>query len=255
VWNYLSGTEKAGKALSEAQQFDPWQWAGKHAYPASKKTRLAFEDVTRFTTQQHKQSGARRLATPSWALSDVRLRELIVAFLEERAGFRKQQTGTLAKRLERAKAAIMADRPRLIALLDKLCAEYVQLKRLGAKPDMSDEEFNATRFQPYMEFAAGEARYVAEKKRLADLQMEVENCDTFLRYTEADGGAATIAALIYYFYRCMYDSVGVSIQLNLKPNHCRQLLARLHETAHKLWPDAASVIGEWRKTSLFMVEI
>jgi hypothetical protein len=72
---------------------------------------IAFEDYTRMSTQQRKQSGERRLPTPPWALNDKMLRLLLVTFMEERAGFRKKQKGNLRERLQRASEGVVAQRP------------------------------------------------------------------------------------------------------------------------------------------------
>ena len=231
--------------MSKAKQTDtPPSFPDHKQFPVSARKvagewespRIDYSDYGRMSTQSHKPSGERRLPTPTWAVNDEQLRELLVCFLEERAGFRKQQPGTLLERLERAKAAIINQRPRLIATLTKLCAEYTSIKRLGAKPGVTDDEYNEAREQPYMAFAAGEARYVAEKKRLKDLENEIGGLDTFIRYTETDGGAATIAAAVYLYFRLRKDSVGVALELSMSPPWVRQTLWRLHQTAAKLWP-------------------
>lgn len=220
------------------------QFANRREYPVNARhtvegwvsTGIAFEDYARMNTQQRKQSGERRLPTPTWSVNDKLLRELLVVFMEERAGLRKKQKGTLTERLERAKVAVINQRPRLIAVLTRLGAEYVTLKRLGLDPTTTDEQWNASRHQPYIVCCAGEAKFVAEKKRKRELEIEIEGIDTYLRYT-ANGGADVIAAVVYLYYRSGLDSVGVGSELGLKPPHVRQTLWRLHQTAAKLWPE------------------
>jgi hypothetical protein len=226
-----------------ANNFDKTQFANRKEYPVNARRTMegwvtpgiAFEDYARMSTQQRKPSGERRLPTPDWSVNDTKLRDLLVAFMEERAGFRKQQKGTLSERLERAKLAVINQRPRLVAVLDKLCNEYVTLKRLGLNPDSSDKEWNESRLQPYIPCCEGEARFVAEKKRKRELEIEIEGLDTYLRYT-ANGGADVIAAIVFLYYRVGLDSVGVGAELSLKPPHVRQTLWRLFQTASKLWP-------------------
>jgi len=235
---------------------------------------LAFEDYARMSTQQRKQSNERRLVTPLWAMNDKLLRELIVKFMEERAGFRKFPKcsikvkdvchpnfwervyngqlllQTQSQRLERAKAAIIAQRPRKIEILDKLCKDYITIKRLGLKPGTAADEWNYAREQPYLNvddpskgfLLEEEAEFDAEKKRKRELEIEIEGLDTYLRITE-NGSADIVAAIVYLYYRAGFDSVGVGAELALKPPHVRQTLWRLHDTAKKLWPSQASDIA------------
>jgi hypothetical protein len=171
---------------------------------------IAFEDYARMAIQTHKLSGERRLPTPRWAINNEMLRLLIVSFLEERmlhAGskflwtyWRAVAKLPLEKRLEIAQKRLMEQRPWQTQTLDALCKEYV-----GASP---------------------------ERKQI--LQTQIQNVDTFLRYTEKDAGLATIAGCVSLYYRYCTDSVGVGLELHLKPNHVRQILCRLFETARKL---------------------
>ena len=235
--------------MSKAQHFDPHQFAGRHmrpvnAHPTSDgwaSPNIAFEDYARMSTKQHKPSGERRLPTPKWAVNDAMLQKLLVTFMEERAGFRKLQHGTLLERLQRARMAVINQRPRTIALLDKLCGEYVRVKRMGTMPGITDDEINGSLNQPFC-FAEDARRYVDYKRR-RELEIEIEGLDTYLRISE-NGGADVIAAVVFLFYRVGLDSVGVAAELNLKPPHCRQLLYRLYETAAKLWPAEASQMRE-----------
>lgn len=189
-------------------------------------------------------STERRLDTPIWALNDRMLRELVVTFMEERAGYRKPITGpnggrlTLRERLHKAQTTIIQDqRPRLFETMDRLCREYVEIKRKGLTVNMTDDEWNRSRLQPFMavDDPASErvfepnARLEAEEVRKRILETEIEGIDTYLRITKT-GGADVIAAIVYLYYRTELDSVGVGVELGLKPPHVRQTLWRLHET-------------------------
>lgn len=194
-------------------------------------TGIAFEDYARMSTHSHKASGERRLPTPVWAVNDGLLRELLVKFMEERAGFRRKQKGGLLERLERANAAVLAQRPRQIAVLTKLCKEYVAVKKYGAHQDCTDEEVMrlAEKILGKTPLCAEVAREKLAKKYARDWEIEIEGIDTYLRYTK-NGGAGTVAAIVWLYYRVGLDSVGVGGELNLKPPHIRQILWRLHET-------------------------
>lgn len=222
-----------------SQNFDPHQFAGKGAHPVSARMTVdgwltpgvSYDDYSRMSTQRRKTTGERRLPTPVWAVNNPLLRRVLVTFMEERAGFRKgPRRGGLKERLEHAKAKIISKRPKMIDVLDKLCREYVEIKNKGLNPDITDAEWNASKPQPYMAFAEGEARYIDEKERRRQLEIEIEGIDTYLRYT-ANGGADVVAAIVYLYYRTGLDSVGVGEELGLKPPHVRQTLWRLHRTA------------------------
>jgi hypothetical protein len=62
-------------------------------------TGVSYEDYARMSVHQHKLAPWRRIETPSWAVNDSHLRELLVAFMEERAQFRAPTSGTLTERL------------------------------------------------------------------------------------------------------------------------------------------------------------
>ena len=199
---------------------------------------ISFDDFARMQTQTRKTSGERRLPTPAWAMSNAMLRRVIVTFMEERAFSKKERsripskTG-LKERLGRAKARIITKRAAAITVLDRLCDEYVEIKNKGLRPGMTDREWNETKKQPYMEFAEGEARFQDERKRLRQLEIEIEGIDTYLRISE-NGGADIVAAAVYLYYRTGLDSVGVGAELGLKSPHVRQTLYRLHQTAKRL---------------------
>jgi hypothetical protein len=199
---------------------------------------IAFDDFAKMQTTTRKTAGERRLPTPAWAMSNVLLRLVLVRFMEERAFSKKERLSVrkkagLKERLDNAKKRIMAKRPAAMLVLDRLCEEYVEIKNKGLKPGITDKEWNESKPQPFMEFAEGEARYQDEKKRLKQLESEIEGIDTYLRISE-NGGADIVAAVVYLYYRTGYDSVGVAEELGIKPPHVRQTIYRLHQTAKRL---------------------
>lgn len=227
---------------------------------------VSFDDYSRMQTTKRKTSGERRLPTPTWAMNNPLLRRVLVQFMEERAFSKKERAlrsttvkqafkelkknfdlrtkegraafeatedALLKQRLEDAKSKIVTKRPAAMAVMDRLCAEYVEIKQKGLNPNMTDAEWNESKTQPYMCFAEGEARYQDEQKRLRHLEIEIEGIDTYLRYTE-NGGADVVAAVVYLYYRTGLDSVGVGAELGLKPPHVRQTLWRLHQTAKRM---------------------
>lgn len=181
------------------------------AHGEVESTGIDFSDYQRCGTIQHKRSGERRFPTPRWAVNDELLRLLLVCFLEERmihanserlwTYWKKVAEEPLDVRLKFAQETLLKERPRHSATLDGLCKEFV-----------------------------GTANSVRKRQ----LQIQIQNVDTFLRYTEKDAGLATIAAVVSLYYRYSTDSVGVGFELTLKPPHVRQILSRLFETARKL---------------------
>src|SRR5208283_2415143 len=99
---------------------------------------IAFDDFYRMQTTTRKIAGERRLPTPQWALNNPMLRRVLVRFLEERAFSKKERLAVrkkagLKERLDNARKRIMAKRPNAMLVLDKLCAEYVEIKNKGLK--------------------------------------------------------------------------------------------------------------------------
>ena len=171
---------------------------------------IAYEDYARMSTQQHKQSGERRLPTPQWAVNDEMLRTLLLHFMERRAyrgavAHRKKPTGTPEERMQNAQTTIKAQRPEQIETIGRLCKLYISLPPSDAQ-----------RFK---------------------LQIQIESLDTYLRYTEKDGGLASVASIVHLYYRAGLDSVGIGQEIGLKPPHVRQTLWRMFETAALLAND------------------
>jgi hypothetical protein len=175
-------------------------------------TGIDYADYARMSVHQHKLAPSRRLETPSWAVNDSQLRELLVAFMEERAFYRAGvRDGTLAERLANAQKKIIADCAELTKTIDRLCARFVELKR-------------TVPFTPEI------------AKQATRLSRQIETLDTRLRFESKDGGVAMICGVIYKYYRLGMDSVGVGKELFIKPPHCRQILWRLSKTWERLHP-------------------
>ena len=197
--------------------FDEHQFAGRQnqAQPVEThatadgfvSTGIDFADYAHMHTYRRKPSGERRLPTPRWAVHDGMLQELLVSLLEERVAtnnkrlLRKLSEGELPERLERAHKILMRRRNAHSDVLTSLC------KRYGAEED-------------------------PRRKRM--LRIEIENLDTFLRYTTTRSGAGVIAAIVVLYYRVGMDSPAVGAELGLKPPHVRAMLWRLFQTAKAL---------------------
>ena len=119
--------------------------------------------------------------------------------------------------------------------LNSLCEEYLALERGEIwRPAKTDQpRFTGEGWDEY-----NKLQEVTNRREI--LATEITGLDTLLKYTEYDGGIATIASAIYLYFRCCLDSVGVAEQVGLQPPHIRQLIFRLSQTAAKLWPESSS---------------
>lgn len=197
------------------------QFANRRAYPVHAEygadgewssNGIAFDDYSRMQTSVRAVAPCRQLATPSWAVNDSQLRELLVAFLEERAFPQKAglQTGTLPERLAKAqKKIIEASQKHLVPIIDRLCNRLVALKQ-------------------------GVTFTQDAQKQIRLLEQQIENVDTRLRYEARDGGAALTVGVVFFYFRCGQDSVAVGKQLGVKPPHVRQIVWRLRQTWARL---------------------
>src|SRR5580692_9952933 len=98
-------------------------------------TGISYDDYKGMSLMKRKAVTERRLPTPEWALNDTKLRDVMVAFIETRAGFRKLQNGTPQVRLSNANKRRLANKPRLVETLTKLCRDYAALKKSGKDPE------------------------------------------------------------------------------------------------------------------------
>jgi hypothetical protein len=193
---------------------------------------VSFSDYERMAVQTRKQSGERRLPTPSWALNYSEQRELLVYFMERRALNLWHRSPSVMKclpldmRLAMAQATIVARCSSLVALIDKLSAEYVGLKKQNPKAP-----------------------------RVRQLETLIENLDTRLRFERKDGGLGCIARTIHLYYSVGLDSVGVGAELGIKPPQVRRTIFMLHKAwatlnggKEKYRAELAQRKAEWSRT-------
>jgi hypothetical protein len=164
--------------------------------PVSSGTGISFSDYHFMQTRTRKQSGERRLPTPSWAFNLSEQRELLARFWELRAGIMFPRIDTPAKRIRYAHRRYLRHRvPRLRETLKKLCHE-----RLASD----------------------------DPKRRRQLEIEIRGIDTQLRIVER--GPALVVGIIHNFYAVGLDSPGTGAELGVHPVSVRQTLNRLHKT-------------------------
>ena len=166
-------------------------------------TKIAHEDFARMATYTRVPAPGRRFATPSWAVNDAELSELLVFSIMLRAGFRNQiayENETVAERLTRAENKLQEKRPDILADLQRLCARYVEEKR-QPKPDAD---------------------------KVHSLEILIANRDTMLHMIDA-GCARIILGVVYHYYRRGLNSLQVAEEIGFRHCHVRQILYRLHE--------------------------
>src|SRR5882762_7155936 len=139
-------------------------------------TGISFEDYVRMGPETHKLNAGRRYETPPWSHNDAQIAEVITRFMEVRAttGHQRRLSGTHAERLAQAQQLLNAQRPELLARVNKLCREYMAAKGVDL---------------PH-------AKFVSQK---------VEEADTQLRILESVPQVLT--SCIHFYWRLGYSSV------------------------------------------------
>jgi hypothetical protein len=204
--------------------YDPYQFAGKQHYAVSLTSGITYSDYERMRSFTHKASGIRRYETPLYALNDRILRELLLAFMETRLQIR-DPTGTTTERRERIRQAALDRLPHLIATVDKLNREYVEAQSKHAPPE-----------------------------RLKNLEMEIEMLDTQIRTTQ-EGGMGLVASIAYLYHRLKFDSVGVGLELGIKPPHVRSILWKLNEVFKSKFNEDGSLKPRVVKPRHFLFDV
>jgi transposase len=168
-------------------------------------TGLDHSDYRRMATHTHKQSGERRLPTPSWVFNHTDLREVICLAMEIRACLvRLLEDGPQGRRVTSWRTGTEAER---LARAEKVCTELAaeQEKRLRAL--CSDYTTSPD---------------AAARERLAK---HIEHIDGIIKSYRA--GAKLFAGTVYHYYHLGLDSVGVGLAMGIRPPLVRQTLFRL----------------------------
>ena len=165
---------------------------------------LSFSDFRRMAVDVHKRGKWSRQA-PLWVFATEKVRFVICCALEGRAGILRPPVDLpLEKRFALAQQRLLTRRvPLLEQQIDSLCAEYVRVKK-------SNPEY---------------------REYLRLLEIEIENADTQLRI--ASRAAAVLVGCLYFAWHVGLDSVGVAIELGIKPPHARRILGHLNRIARE----------------------
>lgn len=224
-----------------APKFDKHAFAGRKSRAVSatrthsgwNTTGISFNDFGSMHVHRRAKVQERRLPTPKWAIRDEWLRELLVVYLEERFYVRPCLTLSLSERLDIARVAAENYAPKKRQLLEEWLEDYNRLSTNGRR-DLTDDEAidlftSLKQINGQLPINADIARDYLSKKKLHDLEIQIQNIDTDIVLTER-GHAEVIVAIVYLYYRLGWDSVTCAEQLGLKSPHVRQVLARLHAT-------------------------
>jgi hypothetical protein len=170
------------------------------------KTGLAYADLVGMSYIHHKVDSGRKLERPAWVTDNTKLSLVLARWMESRAQIRFANPGSAQERIKKAQSWIAANRPRQIAVLDKLCAALVEEKSAAA-PD---------------------------ETRIKTLTGQIQNLDTLLRISEKGGGLAWGFSIIQKYYIEGFDSFEIAEQLGVSAVLVRQQLWRFRRTANRL---------------------
>ena len=100
-------------------------------------TGVDFDSYARMQTSRKKQNKGRRFRTPPWTANDHDVQAVIVTYLESRVFSRKKQIRMCSQRLPlktrllRAEEALLVRAVMQEVVVNRLCAEYVELRNAG----------------------------------------------------------------------------------------------------------------------------
>jgi hypothetical protein len=159
---------------------------------------LSYDDYSRGQRKEHKLFESRSSTPPSWAVNLKEMSFLLARYFELRALISRPRIDTPERRIIYAQNRILSRIPSWIATLDKLVAE------LAASAD-------------------------PERRRV--LESRIRTIDTQICVDQR--GPALICGIIFYFFRCGYDSgeTAAAIKHVISREGIRQIAHRLE----KLW--------------------
>ncbi len=197
----------------------------RHAFE-NRRSRFTAETGIDFSNLQHLHlrrvpdlRKGRRLAVPAWALSDSKLAEVLVLYLEQR--FRvKDCTGDLKARLQRCREAAKLNAADTKARLERWIKNFRAV--VNANYHEADE-------RTYTRLFLTTLRGESPAKLLAQIEKQVSNLDSDAWTTER---APEISlSILYLYFRMGFNSPAVSESLGIRPPHVRQIIFRASQRA------------------------
>lgn len=154
------------------------------------------------THQKSKLFARRSSLPPTWAVNVTEMKVLLARYFEKRAAIVYPRGGSPEERLDFAQKKILTMLPKKEERLTARCREYVEIKKSNG-----------------------------DSARLRALQLEIQGLDAEMLM--ARRGPAVVVAIIYFYFRCGFDSVATAAEVGLKPQGVRQIVHHLHRT----WTD------------------
>jgi hypothetical protein len=200
--------------------FDKHQFAGRRSRAISARytpegwdsTGISFSDYDKMHINHRERVQERRLDTPSWAVNDTELREVLLKFCERRFYIDKRH---------RAHVPNLTQEQR-----------YSRIRQI--------ERLHVKRWERiYQEHR--ETYKALPEERKAKFEIQLRNADMQVHLYRR-GAMAMAAAIVYLYYRLGHDSVTVAETLRINSPLVRQFLARLHNAA----TDTYYVPPKWR---------
>jgi hypothetical protein len=188
--------------------FDKHQFAGRRSRAVSahytpegwETTGISFSDYESMHVNRRERVQERRLDTPSWAVNDEELREVILKFCERRLYLIKGRHHI----------------PNL--------SQEERLGRIRQFERMRLKQWERI-YQEHLE----KYKTLPEKDK-ATFEIQLRNADMQVHLYRR-GNAAMATAIVYLYYRLGYDSVTVAEALHINSPLVRQYLAKLHNAA------------------------
>jgi hypothetical protein len=169
---------------------------------------------------ERRQKPVRRLETPAWALSDEKLREVVVRYLENRFHINDTK-GTWQERLVRCQAAAM---------------EFIGPRKRNLERLMTDlralAEERFTELSNYERVFLDSLRGQSQRERLRIWKQSVQAWDSEVYACERIG--ELILAVAHNYYRLNWPSPSVGESLGISAPAVRQILFRMNKIANAL---------------------
>jgi hypothetical protein len=168
---------------------------------------VSFGDYNSMQTSSRKLQRGRRFKAPSWALNDADLQLVIVSYLENRAFSKKRRKScrrlSLKSRLLRVEAKLRSLEPSYTVVLDRLAAEYIELRSTGGDP-----------------------------ARVRVLGSQIQTVDQGIVFNRTP--ASLTAAICYSYFREGRSSCEIASEYGVKSPAVRQILMKISQVAESL---------------------
>jgi hypothetical protein len=181
--------------------FDRNQFENRRLRAVSKESGIAYTDFDRMHVLRRETHGDRHTLLPEWSQDDLKMREVVLRFLESRFYINNHE-GTNEERLARVQDRALAYLPMAESSLKNMLTEYNEAACSGAS-----------------------------STDLGKRSIQIQNLDAQICMIRR-GIAGVVSSFAYYHFRLLDNSVQVAEKLGVKPPmvriwaHRMQLIAR-----------------------------